>query len=130
MRFDLEGAPPAVADVDGAGILSRPLQHALAPRRQALQVHARRLVGTVFAPHHAEDAEFGERRLATAEKLLDLFVLFRSEAVLPEDLQRKGRGRGRGHGESLLSHFEGRLGRAILAIYPRHLATKFPGARV
>src|SRR5437016_2831311 len=48
VRFDLKGAGPAVADVDDAGILSRPLQHALAPRGQALQVHARRFVGAVL----------------------------------------------------------------------------------
>ena len=130
VRFDLEGAGPAVADVDDAGILSRPLQHAFAACGQPLQMHARRFVGTVLAPHYAEDAEFGKRRLAVAEKLLDFLVFVGSKAVLPEGLQGKGRGRGRGHGETLLSHFEGRLGRAILVIYPRHLATKFPGARV
>ena len=64
VRLDLEGAGPAVANVDDAGVLARPLQHELAARGQALQVHARRLVGAVLAPHHAEDAEFGERGLA------------------------------------------------------------------
>ena len=41
VRLDLEGAGPAVADVDDAGVLARPLHHAAAVRGQALQVHAR-----------------------------------------------------------------------------------------
>ena len=74
VRLDLESARPAVADVDDAGILSRPLHHQLAARGQALQVNARRLVRAVLAPHHAENAEFGQRRLAPAEQLFDFFV--------------------------------------------------------
>src|SRR5271157_184582 len=59
VRLDLECASPAVADVDDAGILARPLHHQFAARGQAFQVNARRFIGAVFAPHHAEDAEFG-----------------------------------------------------------------------
>ena len=102
--FDLEGASPAVSDIDNARVLSRTLQHSLAARGQAFQVHARRFVGTVLAPHDAEDAEFGEGGLSMPEKLFDLFVLIRSKAVLPDDVQRKGRGDGSCHGEILLSH--------------------------
>src|SRR5580658_7150930 len=118
VRLDLEGACPAVADVDDAGVLTRALQNALAARRQPLQVNPRRLVGTVFAPHHAEDAEFRERGLALSKKLLDPLVFLESEAMLPESLRREGRSYGRGHGETLLSHLAGRLGRANLAIFP------------
>src|ERR1700722_13514897 len=100
VRLDLESAGPAVANVDDAGVLSWPLQHDLAARGQALQMDARRLVGAVLAPHHAEDPQFGQRWLAPAEKLLDLLVLVRGEAVLPEGLRRKGRGQGSGHGKS------------------------------
>src|ERR1700756_828463 len=57
VRFDLEGAGPAVADVDDSRILAWPLHHELAARGQALEVHARRLVRTVLTPHHAEDAK-------------------------------------------------------------------------
>ena len=97
VRLDLESAGPAVADVDDAGILARALHHQLAARRQPLQVHARRLVGAVLAPHHAEDAEFGERGFASAEQLFDFFVFVGREAVLPDDLGSNGRsGRG-GH---------------------------------
>src|ERR1022692_5067888 len=73
----------------------------------------------MLAPHHAEDAKFGERRLASAEQVLDLFVLVGSKAVLPEGLRREGRSHGSGHGEVLLSHLAGRLGRAILALSGR-----------
>jgi hypothetical protein len=68
-------------------------------------MYARRFIRAVLAPHHAEDAEFGECRLALAEKLLDLLVFFGREAVLPESLRRKGRGQRGSHGELLLSHF-------------------------
>ena len=101
VRLDFESAGPAVADIDDAGILAGPLQHALAARGQPLQMHARRFVGAVLAPHHAENAEFGESRFAAAEKLLDFFVLVRSKAVLPEGLRRKSRGQRGGHGRSL-----------------------------
>ena len=57
VRLDLERAGPAVADVDDAGVLARPLHHQLAARGQPLQMHARRFVGAVLAPHHAEDAQ-------------------------------------------------------------------------
>ena len=85
MRLDLEGAGPAVADVDDAGVLSRPLHYAPAAGGQTLQVHARGLVGAVLAPHHAEDAQFGERGFASAKQLLDLLIFLESEAVLPDD---------------------------------------------
>src|SRR5271170_7282751 len=112
VRLDLEGARPAVANVDDAGILPRTLQNALAPRRQAPQVNPRRLVGTVLAPHHAEYAEFRQRGLALSKKLLDPLVFVESEAMLPEGLRRESRSHGGGHGGTLLSHLAGRLGRA------------------
>ncbi len=74
VRLDLEGAGPAIADIDDAGILARALQHQLAARGQPLQMHARRFVGAVLAPHHAEDAEFGEGGLASAQQRFDFFV--------------------------------------------------------
>jgi hypothetical protein len=111
---------PVVAPWNGsmndAGVFSRPLQHALAARGQALQVNARRFVGTMLAPHHAENSEFGERGFSSSEKLFDLFVFFGSEAVLPEGFRRKGRSQGSGHGETLLSHLAGPLGRERMTI--------------
>ncbi len=40
MRLDLEGAGPAIANVDNARILARPLHHAVALGRQPTQMHA------------------------------------------------------------------------------------------
>ena len=100
MRLNLERASPAISNVDDPRILSRPLHNQPAARRQALEMHARRLVGAVLAPHHAEDAEFGNSRLASPEKLFDFFVLVRREPVLPESLRGEGssQGGGGGHG--------------------------------
>ena len=98
MRLDLERARPAITNVDDAGILSGALQHVFAARGQALQMHARRFIGAVLAPHHAEDAELREGGFASPEKLLDLLVFIRGEAVLADRLQRKSRGRRGWHG--------------------------------
>src|SRR5581483_2008015 len=98
VRFDFEGAGPAVPDIDDPGILARALQDALAAGGEAFQVNARRFVGAVLAPHHAENAEFVESRLASTEELFDLFVLVQGEAVLPDRLRGKGRGQGSNHG--------------------------------
>ena len=108
VRFDLERAGPAVADVDDAGVLSRALHDALAARGQPLQVDARGFVGAVLAPHHAEDAEFGQGGLASAQKLADFLVFVERESVLPDGFRGKGRGQRGRHGGVLLSHFEPR----------------------
>src|SRR6516164_6411763 len=97
MRLDLEGARPPVPNIDDPGVLSRPLQHALAPRRQPLQMHARRLVGAVLTPHHAEDAQFGEGWFPATEKLFDLLVFVRRKSVLPDGFQRESRSQKSGH---------------------------------
>src|SRR6185312_8767442 len=60
MRFDFERDRHAVADIDDAGVLTRTLQYVLASRGKLLQVHARALIGTMLAPHHAEDSQFCE----------------------------------------------------------------------
>src|SRR6266404_9198280 len=106
VRLDFERAGPAVTDINDAGIFPGPLHDQLAARGQALQVNARRLIRTVLAPHHAEDAKFGPRWFASAEQLLDFFEFFRSEAVLPDHLRCNGNRSDRrgGHRESLLSH--------------------------
>ena len=89
VRFDLEGAGPAVAHVDDAGIFAGPLHHAVAFCGQALQVHAAGLVGAVLAPHHAVDAELGEGGRA-AEGRENAIVLLRSDAVLGQQLRGYG----------------------------------------
>ena len=69
VRLDLESAGPAIADVDDARIFPGTLHYAAAARGQALQVNARRFIGTMLAPHHAEDPQFGERGLTAAQQL-------------------------------------------------------------
>ena len=113
VRFDLEGAGPAVADVDDARVLARPLHHQPAARRQPLQMHARGFVGAVLAPHHAEDAQFGDGGLASAQQLFDLLVFVGREAVLPDDLGSDDQVLKRwSYGETLLSHNESSAGPA------------------
>ncbi len=83
VRFDLEHRRQAVADVDGAGVFARALQHAAARCRQRPQVDARALVAAVLGPHHREDAELGEVGLA-AHQLADAVVLVGGDAVAVE----------------------------------------------
>ena len=68
VRLDLERDGVVAADIDDARVLARPLQHQLAARRQLLQVQARALVGTVLAPHDAENAKFGIGGLAPQQR--------------------------------------------------------------
>src|SRR5205085_9781008 len=90
MRFDLEGARPAIPDIDNGRIFAGSLQNDLAPGRQALEVDARGFIGAMFAPHHAEDAKLGARWFASAQQLFDLFEFVRSKAVLPDHLRCNG----------------------------------------
>ena len=88
VRLDFEDRRQAIADVDGAGVFTWPLEHLRPVARQRLQVHAGALVAAVLRPHHREDAELGRVRLA-AEELHDAVVLVRRQAVAFE----KGRHR-------------------------------------
>ncbi len=89
MRFDFEGAGPAVANVDDAGILSRPLNDAIAFSRQPLQMNTRGFVGAVFAPHDAVNTEFGETG-GTPEGIEDALIFVSSQAVLRQKLRGNG----------------------------------------
>src|SRR5260370_1095519 len=86
MRFDLESGAEAGADINDAGVFARSLHDQLAARGQTLQVDLARFVGAVFAPHHAEDAQFGNVRIA-AEDLLNARVLVARHAVLGGDFR-------------------------------------------
>src|SRR4051812_38887196 len=89
VRLDLEHRGEPVADVDGAGVLARPLQHAFAGGRQRLQVHARALVAAVLRPHDGENTELSQSRLA-AEHLDDLLVFLAGQAVALENVWSNG----------------------------------------
>ena len=65
VRLHLEDRGEPVTDVDYAGVLAGPLDDARPLGRQAPQMHAAGLVRAVLAPHHAEHAELGVRRVAT-----------------------------------------------------------------
>src|SRR5947207_9428487 len=81
VRFDLESTRPAIANIDDSGVFSRPLHHAAAASGQPFEMHARRFVGAVLAPHHAENAKLRQRGLA-AQGLFDLFVLWGRNSML------------------------------------------------
>src|SRR5690348_15573193 len=116
VRLDLERACPAVTDVNDARILARALHHKLRARRQTLQMHARRLVGAMLAPHHAEDAQFGQGRRTSAEQLLDLGVLVGRKAVFADEFRSNGRGLRQGHGRKLYCRMKGWSGSSVLSV--------------
>ena len=65
VRLDLERDRLALAEVDHARVLARPLKHALARRRQPLQQRRRVLVAAVLRPEQREDRELEVVRLAS-----------------------------------------------------------------
>jgi hypothetical protein len=64
VRLDLERDRLALAEVDHAGVLARPLEHALTRRRQTLQERRRVLVAAMLGPQQREDRELEVVRLA------------------------------------------------------------------
>src|SRR5438067_3460349 len=85
VRFDFEGASPAIADIDDAGVLARALQHTARTRRQPPQVHARRFIGAVLAPHHAENAKLSPAGVTSAQQLDYMVVFLLGKPVLLDD---------------------------------------------
>src|SRR4030095_15423720 len=70
-----------VADVDHAGIFARAADYPGRLRRQLLEMPPRRFVGAMLRPHHREDAELDQVRLA-AERVEDAVILFRGKDLL------------------------------------------------
>ena len=79
LGLERDGEP--VAEVEHAGVLPRPLQHARAAARQPLQEQRRVLVAAVLRPEQREDGQLEMVRL-TLEQLLDARVLPVREAEL------------------------------------------------
>src|SRR3954470_18630853 len=79
MRLDLEGDRLALAEVDHARVLARPLQHALAGARQPLQQSRRMLVAAVLRPEQREDRQLEVVGVAL-EQLADARILGIGEA--------------------------------------------------
>src|SRR5581483_6829084 len=74
VRLDLERHRRAFPEVEDAGVLARPLQHALAAGGQPLQKRRRVLVPAVLRPEEREDRELEVVRVAP-EELVDPFGL-------------------------------------------------------
>ena len=80
MALHLEHHRLAVADVDHARVLARPLDHPGRLRRQTSQVNARGFVRAVLVPHRREDPKLGEAR-HSPDQLQNALILVRLEAV-------------------------------------------------
>ena len=98
VRLDLERDGPAVADVDDAGVLTDTREHRFSHLvggglAEVAQMHLRRLVGAVLAPHHRVHGQLGVGR-AAAEDLADSRVLVVLEAQLTVRLRQVRRRRG------------------------------------
>ena len=74
VRLDLERDRLALAEVDDAGVLARPLEHAPAGARQPLQERRGMLVAAMLRPEEGEDRELEVVRV-TLEQLTDAGVL-------------------------------------------------------
>jgi hypothetical protein len=70
VALDLEGDGFALAEVDDARVLARPLEDARRARREALEEERRVLVAAVLGPEEREDRELEVVRLAL-QQLLD-----------------------------------------------------------
>ena len=57
MALDANSHANTVTGIDNAGTFTRTDEDVVALRGQALEVHARRLVGAVLRPHHAVEGE-------------------------------------------------------------------------
>ena len=79
VALDLERDRLAVAEVDHAGVLAGPLEHAVAGRRQPPQQQRRVLVAAVLRPEQREDGQLEAVRVAL-EQAADTFQLPVGEA--------------------------------------------------
>ena len=84
VALHLEHDRLAVADVDHAGILARPLDHPWRLGRQPAQMQPRGFVRAVLVPHRREDPELGEAR-HPADQLEDALILVGLEPVAGDE---------------------------------------------
>ncbi|OIQ72383.1 hypothetical protein GALL_459930 [mine drainage metagenome] len=84
VALHLEHHGLAVADVDDARVLARPLDHPRRLRRQAAQMDARGLVGTMLVPHRRENPEFRESR-HPPDQFQDALILVRLQPVAGDE---------------------------------------------
>src|SRR3954454_3531966 len=88
-------------------------------------MNARRFIRAVLAPHHAEDAEFGQGRLA-AEPFQNALVLVLRQTVVLNTLGRDG-SLFRFHKELLFSHVAGNSWRCAAYLGFSHGLGSFSG---
>ena len=84
VRLHLEHRAQTIPDIHRAGIFAGPLNHARPRRRQLLQVDAGALVGTMFAPHGREHAQFGPVGFSPQD-LQDLLIFVIAQLMLLKD---------------------------------------------
>ncbi len=111
VALHLEDDALAVADIDDAGILARPLDDARPGGRQRAQPFLRGFVRAVLVPHRREDAELGKGRLA-ADQVEDPLVFVGLQAVRGNEFRGDRHGIGNGHGRQCVHGalgFESRL---------------------
>ena len=81
VALHLEDRRLTIADINYTSVFAGAANDPRGLCRQFLQVEARALVRTMFGPHDRKNAEFDQVRL-TAERLENLLIFFRGEAVL------------------------------------------------
>ena len=84
VALHLEHDRLAVADIDHAGVLARPLDHPRRLGRQAPQMDARGFVRAVLVPHRRENPELGEAR-HPPDQLEDALILVGLETVAGDE---------------------------------------------
>ena len=80
VALDLEREGQAVADIDHAGVLARPLEHVGGAGRESPQEDARGLVRAVLGPERGEETDLGVRGVAL-EQADHPVVLFAGEPL-------------------------------------------------
>jgi hypothetical protein len=84
VALHLEHDGLAVADIDHAGILARPLDHPRRFRRQAAQMQPRGFVRAMLVPHGRENPELGEAR-HPADQLENALIFVRLDAMAGDE---------------------------------------------
>ena len=86
MRLDFHHRDPAIADVDGAGVLFAEIgQDALILGGEVMEQRTRVLVAAMFAPQRAEHTQLDVARRA-AQHVAGAFVLIAAQGNLCQDI--------------------------------------------
>ena len=94
VALHLEDHRLAVADIDHAGVLSRPLDHLRPLGRQRAEPNLRGFVGAVLIPHGREDAKLGEAG-RPAQQIENALIFIRLQPMIGGERLGDGRLGGR-----------------------------------